>query len=611
MLGRIAGVIPYVAFLVALFFVEMTLFGVEDALLGVIFQSFARAMVESAGLSFVNYLKHASLFLLMSLCSSVAGLHPVLLVAGSTVYMFCITLLNSDDYLPRNFFMLGLGFLLLEIYPIPVEGIPMRMVATLFAVACTTVFIYTMRHFAKQNEISRDRSFVMRAFDDIGFQLIDLSNLDVSKLDAHRVYAITQEYCEKEYGNVFRQGGVLSGRQNYTFSLLVCAEQVADMMHGASRHVHTMEQAERRYLLDLSEVFLGFGQGRIKQVRAMVSALQGFLQTHQLQNIEHDTAWRATLEALMYTLNDSKASRDNSTPFGWGIRYRIRFIKDNFNLKNSQLRFAIQLGVIVGSSFLVSELMLAYMDTRFGAWIPITSFLMMNTYRDETMRMMGKQLLGMLVGMAVFVAVTHFIPSSVRILVVLVMGYGVILMNFGPAVSMAAGTQLALAALYPTMSLGDTLMMRLTFVLLGTLVVLSIIFIFLQSRRPMAIAHKMSEMERVDERLLEQIRTDMERGDTNGRSVQLLYYLHMNASILASLANKVGSDMADEVARLTEANYQFAMDAAHVIVFLNSDIKKERFAHLRGTTSKLRLKIDDLPLDEVPVEEELSKDDTL
>ena len=26
------------------------------------------------------------------------------------------------------------------------------------------------------------------------------------------------------------------------------------------------------------------------------------------------------------------------------------------------------------------------------------------------------------------------------------------------------------------------------------------------------------------------------------------------------------------------------------------DIKKQRFAHLRGTTSKLRLKIDDLPL---------------
>ena len=54
---------------------------------------------------------------------------------------------------------------------------------------------------------------------------------------------------------------------------------------------------------------------------------------------------------------------------------------------------------------------------------------------------------------------------------------------------------------------------------------------------------------------------------------------------------------ADEVKRLIEANYQFAMDAAHAIVFLNSDIKKQRFAHLKGTTSKLRLKIDDLPLE--------------
>ena len=549
MLDRIANVGPYVAFLVALFFVELQLFGVEDALLGVIFQSFARTMVESAGLSFANYLKHAALFLVMSLCSSLAGLHPVLLVAGSAVYMFCITLMNSDDYLPRNFFMLGLGFLLLEIYPISAHEIPMRMVATLFAVACTTAFIYAMRYFSAQSEITQDRGFVMRAFDDIGFQLIDLSNLDVSKLDAHRVYD------------------------------------------------NSMEQAERDYLLDLSEVFLGFGQGRIKQVRAMISALQEFLDTHRLENLEHDTAWRATLEAMMYTLSDSKASRDNSTPFGLGVRYRLHFIKDNLSLKNSQLRFSIQLGVIVGVSFAVSELMLLYMDTRFGAWIPITSFLMMNTYRDETMRMMGKQLLGMLVGMAVFVAVTHFIPESVRILCVLVMGYGVILMNFGPAVSMAAGTQLALAALYPTMSLGDTLMMRLVFVLLGTLVVLSIIFVFLQSRRSMTISHKMSEMERVDERLLDQIRIDIEHGQADSdRSIQLLYYLHMNASILGSLANKVGDTMADEVKRLIEANYQFAMDAAHAIVFLNSDIKKQRFAHLRGTTSKLRLKIDDLPL---------------
>lgn len=57
------------------------------------------------------------------------------------------------------------------------------------------------------------------------------------------------------------------------------------MMHGASRNVHSMEQAERDYLLDLSEVFLGFGQGASSQVRAMISALQEFLDTHRLETL--------------------------------------------------------------------------------------------------------------------------------------------------------------------------------------------------------------------------------------------------------------------------------------------------------------------------------------
>ena len=599
---RILGVIPYVAFLVVLFFVEYNLFGVEDALLGIVFQSFAKTMVENLGLSFANYLKHAFLFFLMSLCASIAGLHPVLLVAGSALYMFAITLLNSDAYMPRNFFMLGMGFLLLEIYPISVEQIPIRLGATIFAMACTTAFIYAMKAVKKESAIARDRRFVMRAFDDIGFQLIDLSHGNTMDIDSHRAYSIAQEYCNTEYGNTFRQGGLLSGRQRYTFSLLVCAEQIADMIQAASRKASSMDDKEQVYLLDLSEVFLAFGKGRILQVRAMIDALEGFLETHTLDNLEHDTAWRATLEALVRTLRDSATSRDNATPLWQGLKYRSRFIKDNFSHKNPQVRFAIQLAVIVGVGFAIAEIMSAQLDTRFGVWIPLTSFLMLNTYRDETIKMMGKQTLGMFIGIAIFVGVVHFIPAEVRLLCVLVVGYSVILLNFGPAVSMAAGTQLALTALYSTMSLGDTLFVRLLFVLCGTLVVLSIVFFFLQARRGLTVSHKLQEMERVDERLLSTIRKDIERGEAvNDRALQLLYYLHMNASMLSKLMKhkQIDETTTAELHRLTEANFHFAMDAGHAVVFLNSDIKHERFEHLDGTTEKLRIKIDDMPVEEV------------
>lgn len=597
---RILDVVPYVVFLVALFFVEYNLFGVEDALLGIVFQSFAKTMVETIGISFANYLKHAFLFFLMSLCASIAGLHPVLLVVGSALYMFAITLLNSDPYLPRNFFMLGMGFLLLEIYPISVGEIPIRLGATIFAIACTTAFIYGMKAVKKESEIERDRKFVMRAFDDIGFQLIDLSHGNIIDIDSHRVYKITQEYCNTEYGATFRQGGLLSGRQRYTFSLLVCAEQVADMIQAASRNVKTMGEKEQAYLLDLSEVFLAFGKGRILQVRAMIDTLEGFLETHRLEEYEHDTTWRATLEALVRTLRENVASSNNNTPLWKGLKYRAKFIRDNFSHKNPQVRFAIQLSVVVGVGFLIAEVMSAYFQTRFGVWIPLTSFLMLNTYRDETIKMMGNQTLGMFVGIVVFVGVVHFIPLEIRLFVVLVLGYTVILLNFGPAVSMAAGTQMALTALYSTMSLGDTLFLRLLFVLCGTLVVLTIIFVLLQARRNLTISHKVQEMERVDERLLAQIRSDIDRGRAvNDRTLQLLYYLHMNAFMLNNLAKRTDRIIAGELHHLVEANFHFAMDAGHAVVFLYSDIKNERFDHLEGTTEKLRIKIDDMPVDEV------------
>ena len=126
----------------------------------------------------------------------------------------------------------------------------------------------------------------------------------------------------------------------------------------------------------------------------------------------------------------------------------------------------------------------------------------------------------------------------------------------------------------------------------------SIVYILLTARRASTIEHKFQELERVDERLLSQIRVDIQHGGAvNDRTLQLMYYLHMNATILSRLTEKVDAKLTKEVARLTEANFRFAMDAGHAIVFLNSDIKHTRWNHLAGTTQKLRQKIDNLPID--------------
>ena len=63
----------------------------------------------------------------------------------SFCYLFFITLTQSDDYLPRNFYWLGLGYLFLLIYPITPGEILPRLAALGLSIALTTAFIYLMR----------------------------------------------------------------------------------------------------------------------------------------------------------------------------------------------------------------------------------------------------------------------------------------------------------------------------------------------------------------------------------------------------------------------------------------------------------------------------------
>lgn len=167
--------LPYLVFFVLLFFTIYYLFGVADALLGIVFLFFSHAIIQDPGLSFANYLRRLCWFVLMGVCASIAGLNDVLFVVMSFCYLFFITLTQSDDYLPRNFYWLGLGYLFLLIYPITPGEILPRLAALGLSIALTTAFIYlmrfTLRKTGKLDEFARDRAFMREAFGDVAAQL--------------------------------------------------------------------------------------------------------------------------------------------------------------------------------------------------------------------------------------------------------------------------------------------------------------------------------------------------------------------------------------------------------------------------------------------------------
>lgn len=603
-LGRKAlDAIPFIAFFAVLFFAVYSIFGVSDALLGIAFLFFARTIVEEPGLSLANYFRRSCWMIVMCVCATLAGLSQLSFILVTPFYLFFVIIANSDDYLPRNFYWLGMGYLLLLVYPVGVEGIPSRLVSVVLSVIATTLFVYLMRAIyrktGKLDAFKRDEGYLRRAFVDVGEQLRALAEGAGHPLRGEgtihplSTFTIAQDYARLEYGTVFRQNGLLSGRQCYTFALLLCCEQIADIAQAAAKKSEDIDRIERDYLFDLSEIFLDFGGGEHQDLQGMTDRLERFLTNHRLNQSCYEESWGGVLEALIRTLKDTRMQHDETTPLMRGLRYRWRFFKDNFSFQHTQTRFALRLSFIVGLAVVADVLLTNLGDAQFGIWIPITAFAVINTYNDETFRSTIDNAIGTLIGLGIFMVFVHFIPESVRMYFIVPLSYLIILMNIHPIASVTAGTQMALTALYPLATLGDAIFGRLFLVFVAVTFVMMMVFVIARTRRSTAIHTKIQELERIDARLAAHIHQGLEEGHVSlWRTVQLLYYMHMNSWLLSELANDLDrtlmsydlpgeeatrhrkmSDadrrLKEEVDRVLRVDYQFAMDAEHAVMLLD------------------------------------------
>ena len=602
-LGRKAlDALPFIVFFAVLFFAVYSAFGVSDALLGIVFLFFARTIVDEPGLSLANYFRRSCWMIVMCLCATLAGLSQISFIVVTPLYLFFIIVTNSDDYLPRNFYWLGMGYLLLLVYPVGVEGIASRLVSVILSIVLTTLFVYLMRAIyrksGKLNAFTRDEGYLRRAFVDVGEQLRTLAQhagrsfRSGEGIHPFSTFEIAQDYARLEYGTVFRQNGLLSGRQCYTFALLLCCEQIADIARAAAKKSEDIDEVERAYLFDLADIFLAYGESDDQDLLGMTGRLEQFLASHRLNQSCYEESWGGVLEALIRTLKDTRMQHDETTPLMRGLRYRIRFFKDNFSFKHTQTRFALRLSFIVGIAVVADVLLTNLGDAQFGIWIPITAFAVINTYDDETLRSTIDNAIGTFIGLGIFMVFVHFIPESIRMYIVVPLSYLIILMSIHPIASTAAGTQMALTALYPLATLGDAIFGRLFLVFIAVTFVMMAIFVFMRTKRSMSIHTKVQELERIDERLAAHIHQGLERGHVSlWRTVQLLYYTHMNSWLLSELASdldralmsydlhgdqkrrkkmsEADRSLRDEVDRVLGINYRFAMDAEHAVMLLD------------------------------------------
>ncbi|ELV04690.1 hypothetical protein H263_14662, partial [Brachyspira hampsonii 30599] len=107
------------------------LFGRENATIGVISIFICALMRQSFTIE--SFPAVSFRILLLGLLATIAEQNLFLTISLNFIVPFSIVYLLSDDFVPRNYFIYGFAYVLLQAYNIPISYIHLRMEAILTA----------------------------------------------------------------------------------------------------------------------------------------------------------------------------------------------------------------------------------------------------------------------------------------------------------------------------------------------------------------------------------------------------------------------------------------------------------------------------------------------
>ena len=93
--------------------------------------------------------------LLLGFLATIAEQNIVFIILFNFIVPFCVVFLLSDDFVPRNYFIYGFTYVLLQAYNIPISNIHLRMEAILTALLVSFIFL-VLNKFLTKHKVSNN-----------------------------------------------------------------------------------------------------------------------------------------------------------------------------------------------------------------------------------------------------------------------------------------------------------------------------------------------------------------------------------------------------------------------------------------------------------------------
>ena len=582
------GVIPFLIFAIFLFITISALFGTTNALLGIVFLFFAKMMMYSKVSTF-NYVKYGMLFVIAAIIATIASFNIWTSVILNFGFLFILTFAYSNDFAPKNHFLIGLEFVLLQMNRGTIGDISDRVLAVLYALLVTYIFVLIMKGLNKKPD---SNPFIYKGYSLVGDYFQKLSKGKIKDISVNEIYSLTSKYCKATYNDVIKQDGLLNDSQKYNFHVLLSVEHLIQLIYETNKNHEKLTKDDLNYFKKLSLIF--------KKSQTHVEAYQKldrFLKKNKLSVDYMETDFRLALSSLSALLKSKENMQSNKTPFWIGFKFKMWMLKHRVGLDHFQFRFALQTALVVSLCFAISDVL----PIINSYWIPITAYTTLTTYPDDTLKDTWKRILGTIVGLIVFGLVTQFIPDDYRLLVTLLLGFTIMLCTTSPFVNMIFGSQMAVACLYPDMSLSSSMLLRVSFVIIGSIIVIVVIRAFLHTKKQDAFKFKLRELIKNNQYLIIELKHTL---NTNSRGPYIDEFIMLSHLIIDELEILSQSqDVYDEkqITKLLNYNYRFIIEMRRISMEVTrKDIPKKEINKFIKELDKLSMLLDGKVLEEVP-----------
>ncbi|WP_416487518.1 FUSC family protein [Brachyspira hyodysenteriae] len=554
--------------LVGLFIMVLStnLFGRENATIGVI-SIFVCALMRQS-FTVESFPAVAFRILLLGFLATIAEQNLFFTITLNFIVPFSIVYLLSDDFVPRNYFIYGFAYVLLQAYNIPISDIYLRMEAILTALLIIFIFLVLNRLLTK-HKISNN--LACKGIEAINKKISSLYNKTCSLNKKDDLFPIINGYTSAIYVDTLKRHNTMNNRNINHFQLVLFLEEINILIDKEHQNIANFTDQDSEYFIELSKILEKISNllkkdisKHEKEYNNVINDIDYFNDNYSLSNEKSNYEWVYTIMKLKNILSNMFENKKDE--FEITRLFNLKFIRlrKEFNINKCHFRFSLKMGIIMCISFTVRYFLPEGIAIR-GYWLPILSYIMLYPFYEEQKHNLKINVLGNFIGVFIFSVFFKYIPYDMIIPAIGVC-FILSLASINDFLKKIYGTISALISSFPYMPKLMSASSRVGFIIIA----LSIVWVFdhfiIRTESHKGMVDKISELIEIDTIIINQMRKAINNETTSQYLYEILLKAYMiKNNIIIHDKNQTrykGTPITDS---LIESNRKFIVEAEQLI----------------------------------------------